>query len=104
MKTNQVNILHSPYSLKSRSVIVVQSICLVSVEVIVRSFCNSAQFILCYFCSVRMLLVVLLAAVGFLLVALSTREWIAVLGVVCTSLGSGLGEVTLLSYSSIFDK
>ncbi|XP_021930411.1 battenin isoform X2 [Zootermopsis nevadensis] len=53
---------------------------------------------------VRMLLVVLLAAVGFLLVALSTREWIAVLGVVCTSLGSGLGEVTLLSYSSIFDK
>ncbi|PNF26521.1 Battenin [Cryptotermes secundus] len=53
---------------------------------------------------VRMLMVVVLAAVGFLLVALSTREWIAVLGVACTSLGSGLGEVTLLSYSSVFDK
>jgi battenin len=51
-----------------------------------------------------MLLVVLLAAVGFLLVALSTTEWVAVLGVSCTSLGSGLGEVTLLSYSSVFDK
>lgn len=51
-----------------------------------------------------MLVVVLLAAVGFLLVALSTSEWIAILGVVCTSFGSGLGEVTLLSYSSVFDK
>jgi len=53
---------------------------------------------------VRMLVVVLLAAVGFLLVAFSTSEWIAILGVACTSLGSGLGEVTLLSYSSVFDK
>jgi dolichol kinase len=51
-----------------------------------------------------MLLVVLLAAVGFLLVAFSTSEWIAILGVASTSLGSGLGEVTLLAYSSVFDK
>jgi battenin len=51
-----------------------------------------------------MLSVVLLAVFGFLLVALSTSEWIAIHGVACTSLGSGLGEVTLLSYSSLFDK
>lgn len=39
-----------------------------------------------------------------MLVAFSTSEWIAILGVACTSLGSGLGEVTLLSFSSVFDK
>lgn len=62
-----------------------------------------APFLL-FLVHVRMLVVVLLAAVGFLLVAFSTSEWIAILGVACTSLGAGLGEVTLLSYSSVFDK
>ncbi|XP_069693085.1 battenin isoform X2 [Periplaneta americana] len=57
-----------------------------------------------FYVHVRMFLVVVLAAVGFLLVALSTVEWMAILGVIFTSLGSGLGEVTLLSYSSVFDK
>nr|CAD7596524.1 unnamed protein product [Timema genevievae] len=52
----------------------------------------------------RILLVVLLEAVGFILVAFATADWMALLGVVSTSLGSGLGEVTLLSYSTFFDK
>ncbi|PSN40420.1 Battenin [Blattella germanica] len=43
-------------------------------------------------------------SVGYLLVAFSGVEWVAILGVAATSLGSGLGEVTLLSYSSKFDK
>ena len=55
-------------------------------------------------CSIRMLVVVLLSSVGFVLVSVSTAEWIAVLGVATTSLASGLGEVTLLSYSSKFDR
>ncbi|XP_063220332.1 battenin isoform X2 [Bacillus rossius redtenbacheri] len=52
----------------------------------------------------RVALVVLLATAGFLLVALASVEWMAVLGVLCTSLGSGLGEVTFLSYSTYFDR
>nr|CAD7444752.1 unnamed protein product [Timema bartmani] len=52
----------------------------------------------------RILLVVLLEAVGFILVAFATADRMALLGVVSTSLGSGLGEVTLLSYSTFFDK
>jgi battenin len=47
---------------------------------------------------------VLFSAAGFLVVSLSTTEWLAILGVVLTSLSSGLGEVTLLSYSNQFAK
>lgn len=38
------------------------------------------------------------------MVSLSTAEWVAIMGVVITSLSSGLGEVTLLSYSNQFSK
>nr|CAD7411867.1 unnamed protein product [Timema cristinae] len=62
------------------------------------------KFILLWFFSARILLVVLLEAGGFMLVAFATADWMALLGVVSTSLGSGLGEVTLLAYSTFFDK
>lgn len=52
----------------------------------------------------RLATCVLFSAAGFLLVAYSTTEWLAILGVVITSLSSGLGEVTLLSYSNQFHK
>ncbi|XP_014467524.1 PREDICTED: battenin [Dinoponera quadriceps] len=52
----------------------------------------------------RLATCVLFSAAGFLLVSLSTTEWLAILGVVITSLSSGLGEVTLLSYSNQFPK
>ncbi|XP_029157627.1 battenin-like isoform X2 [Nylanderia fulva] len=38
------------------------------------------------------------------MVSLGTVEWLAILGVVITSISSGLGEVTLLSYSNQFSK
>ncbi|XP_066997902.2 battenin isoform X2 [Anabrus simplex] len=52
----------------------------------------------------RLLAVILLSCCGFLLVALSTVEWITILGVVATSIASGLGELTILAYSSGFDR
>ncbi|KAH0951106.1 hypothetical protein HN011_003259 [Eciton burchellii] len=52
----------------------------------------------------RLATCVLFSAAGFLVVSLSTTEWLAILGVVLTSLSSGLGEVTLLSYSNQFAK
>ncbi|KAL0108823.1 hypothetical protein PUN28_014146 [Cardiocondyla obscurior] len=53
---------------------------------------------------VRLATCVLFSAAGFLIVSLSTTEWLAIMGVVVTSLSSGLGEVTLLSYSNQFSK
>ncbi|KYN34697.1 Battenin [Trachymyrmex septentrionalis] len=52
----------------------------------------------------RLATCVLFSAAGFLMVSLSTTEWIAIMGVIITSLSSGLGEVTLLSYSNQFSK
>ncbi|PBC34382.1 battenin [Apis cerana] len=52
----------------------------------------------------RLATCVLFSAAGFLVVSLSTTEWLAILGVVITSLSSGLGEVTLLSYSHKYPK
>ncbi|XP_020291152.1 battenin isoform X2 [Pseudomyrmex gracilis] len=57
-----------------------------------------------FFVHARLATCVLFSAAGFLLVSLSTIEWLAILGVVITSLSSGLGEVTLLSYSNQFPK
>jgi len=51
-----------------------------------------------------MMLVVVLSVVGFLVVSFSYAGWMAVIGVVATSLASGFGEVTLLSYSLKFNK
>ncbi|XP_058789347.1 battenin [Phymastichus coffea] len=53
----------------------------------------------------RMGTCVLLSAAGFLLVSLSNKvTWIAITGVIVTSLSSGLGEVTMLSYSHRYTK
>ncbi|XP_011880279.1 PREDICTED: battenin [Vollenhovia emeryi] len=52
----------------------------------------------------RLATCVLFSAAGFLMVSLSTVQWLAIMGVVITSLSSGLGEVTLLSYSNQFSK
>ncbi|KAG7198656.1 hypothetical protein KM043_006013 [Ampulex compressa] len=52
----------------------------------------------------RLATCVLFSAAGFLLVSLSTIEWLTILGVVITSISSGLGEVTLLSYSHQYPK
>nr|CAD7403700.1 unnamed protein product [Timema poppensis] len=70
-------------------------------ELCTNVFCDCERRVLG---SARILLVVLLEAGGFVLVAFATADWMALLGVVSTSLGSGLGEVTLLSYSTFFDK
>lgn len=51
-----------------------------------------------------MIIVCHLQAAGFILVANAGNEWQAILGVICTSLSLGIGEVTLLSYSSKFNK
>ncbi|XP_065165723.1 battenin isoform X2 [Atheta coriaria] len=57
-----------------------------------------------FYVHVRLVLCVLLSAGGFLIVAFSTSQWMSILGVISTSLCSGLGEVTLLQYSSFYDK
>lgn len=46
----------------------------------------------------------ILAAGSFILVAYSEVVWMALIGVVFTSISSGLGEVTFLSYTSKFNK
>ncbi|XP_063695706.1 battenin-like isoform X2 [Culicoides brevitarsis] len=53
---------------------------------------------------IRMTFVVLLSIVSLLLVAYAKVVWIALFGVILTSLSAGLGEVTLLSYTSRFNK
>ncbi|KAF2880872.1 hypothetical protein ILUMI_25299 [Ignelater luminosus] len=57
-----------------------------------------------FFIHVRLALCVVLGSSGYLLVAFSTDQWMSILGVVVTSLCSGLGEVSLLQYSSFYDK
>ncbi|XP_011501961.1 PREDICTED: battenin [Ceratosolen solmsi marchali] len=57
-----------------------------------------------FFVHLRMATCVLFSAAGFLLVSLSNTKWLAIMGVVVTSLSSGLGEVTLLSYSHRYTK
>ncbi|XP_071438903.1 battenin isoform X2 [Hetaerina americana] len=50
---------------------------------------------------IRIGLSVIFQAAGYILVALSTKQW-AIFGVVCTSFAAGLGEVTFLSYTTYF--
>lgn len=54
--------------------------------------------------SVRISACVVLSACGFTLVAFAESQWLAIFGVILTSLSSGLGEATFLSYSSVYDK
>lgn len=56
------------------------------------------------YCSIRVIVACLLQAAGFLLVAYADSEWMAIWGVVLTSLSSGLGEQSFLAYSSQFNK
>ncbi|GAB0100351.1 Battenin [Sergentomyia squamirostris] len=57
-----------------------------------------------FFVHIRVMLCCGLAAAGFMLVGFATTEWVAIMGVVCTSLASGLGELTFLAYSSNYNK
>lgn len=54
--------------------------------------------------SARIFVACMLQVAGFLLVALANSEWIAILGVIATSFSSGIGEASLLAYSSQYHK
>ncbi|XP_049806347.1 battenin isoform X1 [Schistocerca nitens] len=56
-----------------------------------------------FYVHIRMSLTVVLSIASFLLVALSGVKWATFLGVIATSFGSGLGELTLLGYTSSFN-
>ncbi|XP_037527610.1 battenin isoform X2 [Rhipicephalus sanguineus] len=53
--------------------------------------------------SVQVTAVVLLSCSSFLMTSFTIAKWMSFLGVVCAALGSGLGEITFLAYSSHFD-
>ena len=52
--------------------------------------------------SLRLSAVVAYNVVGFLLVAFASELWVALAGVAAMSLGQGLGEASLLSYTAFF--
>ena len=54
--------------------------------------------------SVRMTLACLLSATGFIVVAAATHQWHALLGIIITSLSSGLGETSMLAYTAKFNR
>ncbi|KAL1130107.1 hypothetical protein AAG570_013046 [Ranatra chinensis] len=51
---------------------------------------------------VRMIITLVLSCCGYILVGSAMEEWVAILGVVCTALSSGLGEASLLSYMAFY--
>lgn len=51
-----------------------------------------------------MFLACILSAVGFILVADATDKYQAIIGIVFTSISCGLGESSLLAYTSKFSK
>lgn len=53
--------------------------------------------------SIQVAAVVLLSCSSFLMTSFTIAKWMSFLGVVCAALGSGLGEITFLAYSSHFD-
>lgn len=53
--------------------------------------------------SIQVAAVVLLSCSSFLMTSFTVAKWMSFLGVVCASIGSGLGEITFLAYSSHFD-
>ncbi|XP_051171837.1 battenin [Leptopilina boulardi] len=57
-----------------------------------------------YFVNIRVLACILLSFAGFLLVALGETSVIIILGIVVTSISSGLGELTLIAYCNRFNK
>ncbi|XP_034933952.1 battenin [Chelonus insularis] len=52
-----------------------------------------------FFVNFRLALCIIAQIMGFLSVAFATTPWLTILGVILTSVSSGLGEVTLISYS-----
>ena len=52
----------------------------------------------------RVVIVVALSAGSFIITAASVGDWMSFLGIICASVSSGLGEVTFLSYSSVFHR
>ncbi|XP_031550051.1 battenin-like [Actinia tenebrosa] len=54
--------------------------------------------------NIRAFVCILFAFASFFMIAYSHVLWISLLGVVCASLSSGLGEITILSFSAHFDK
>lgn len=51
-----------------------------------------------------MILVIALNVSSFLMISYAKVDYLAIIGVVFTSLALGIGEVTLLSYSARFNK
>ncbi|KAL8558202.1 hypothetical protein ACOMHN_036291 [Nucella lapillus] len=51
----------------------------------------------------RVVLVICFALASFLLVALAHDVWISIIGVVCASCSGGLGEITFLSLTALYD-
>ncbi|XP_076448088.1 battenin-like isoform X2 [Babylonia areolata] len=51
----------------------------------------------------RVLLVICFALASFLIVALAHDVWFSILGVVCASCSGGLGEITFLSLTALYD-
>lgn len=51
-----------------------------------------------------MIAIIALNIISFLLIANAEAAYLAVIGVVLTSLAEGTGEVTMLSYLAQFDK
>jgi len=71
--------------------------------------CFMAQLIAPWFMnripySIRIIFVVALAIISFLLPAFFVPVWVRLIGVICASISSGLGEITFLSYSSYYHK
>lgn len=54
--------------------------------------------------SIQVAAVMMLSCSSFLLTSFTVATWMSFVGVVCASIGSGLGEITFLAYSSYFDK
>jgi len=54
--------------------------------------------------AIRIIFVVILAIISFLLPAFFVPVWVRLIGVICASISSGLGEITFLSYSSYYHK
>lgn len=54
--------------------------------------------------NIRIAICICAASGGFILVALANAQWVAIMGVALTSLGSGLGEVTFLTHSASYHK
>lgn len=51
-----------------------------------------------------MTLACILSATGFVVVASAQRQWHALLGIIVTSLSSGLGETSMLAYTAKFNR